>query len=119
MLSKEEKKKYSIFLKILKKLKKSELSEFLDNLSSEGVNKICRCLYNTAYHDIGLKKKSKNIQILKQHLNKNKKNIQFLSKYSPSKKIIERKRKVLQSGGFPLLPILSTVIPTLLALFKR
>ena len=113
----DEKKKYRDFCKILKKIKnKSELNHFVDNLNSNGIDVICRCLHNVVYRDIEVKKNPKN---LKRLLKKNRENVEFLSKFSPSKKIIEKKRKVLQSGGFPFFSILSAIVPTLLSLFTK
>ena len=112
-----EKKEFANFLKIIKKLTKSEVQQYLNDINSQGIDKICRCIHNIVYQDIGLKKKKKTQ--LKNLMKKHRDKVEFLSRRNTSKKNIEEKRKALQSGGFPLLPILSLAIPTILSLFRR
>ena len=95
-----EKKEVVQLLKILKKLNKNELQVLISNLSHDGVNKICEIFYNVIYKDIRPKNKLK-IANLKKLMFKNRSNVEFLSRFSPKKKTIEEKKKVLQSGGFP------------------
>ena len=112
-----EKKEHANFFKIIKKLTKSEIQQFLNDINTPGIEKICRCIHNIVYQDIGLNKKKKTQlrKLMKKHRNK----VEFISKKNSSKKNIEEKRKALQSGGFPLMSILSLAIPTLLSLFRK
>ena len=116
----EERKAYINLLRILKKItKKGELQELINNLDHSAIDKICRCLFNVVYHENCRPKNSKKRKSLRKLMLKNRDSVEFLTNYSPSTKKIEEKRKILQSGGFPLLPILSAVIPTLISLFTK
>ena len=114
----EEKKRVKILLKILAKLKKPELSALISNLDDNGINHICQLFYNVLYNNVKLKNKAKESS-LKKLMKRNKANIHFISKFTPNKKIVAEKRKILQSGGFPLAAILGMVIPTVLSLLKK
>ena len=116
----DERKNYVNLLKILKKAnKKGELQELIKNLDPSAIDKICRCLFNVVYCEKCHPKSSKKRKTLRKLMLKNRGAVETLTRYSPSTKKIEEKRKILQSGGFPLLPILSAVIPTLISLFTK
>ena len=112
-MSPERKKSTKILLKALNKLKKDELNVLMDNFNDNGVNHVCEIFHNILHNNIRPTKSK--LPALKKHMIKNRKNIEFLSKFSPKKRDIEEKRKILQSGGFPLIPILSAVVPAIIS----
>ena len=113
----EEKKEVKVLLKTLNKLKKGELNVMIENLHGGGINKICEIFHNILYNNIKPRNKL-SLKKLMKLMKKNRAKVEFLSIYSPSKKALMQKKKVLQSGGFPLASIFKLIAPSILSLFR-
>lgn len=124
-MSTEERKEYTKFLKFIKQYTKHNKNTkgLCDNLSDDGVQKICRCIWSILYQpqvDTICKRGSKHkAQELTKLLSKHKTQIKKLAKHSTKKKDIGAKREIIRGRGFPLLPILAIAIPSLISLMKK
>ena len=103
-----EHKKYLPLLKLLRKMKGSDVSELLTHLNDESINTICESCYNLLYNDLNLTKQKKTR--LKRFIKSNC-SIHRLKKISSKNvPISKRRRCLIQEGkGLPLL--LASVIP--------
>ena len=111
------KKKHSIsqleFLRLLKKLKRTERLCLLNYLNDNGFNIICSCFHNVLFEDWNLKPYTKNR--LRTLLKGKENHMRSLVKKSNSVK--KRKKLIHQYGSNPILGvILSTAIPILTSL---
>ena len=119
----EERANYIQFLKFLRRSMKDKkgASDLVDNLSEEGIQKICRCLWSVLYQPevdtICFRKNKKNAQELSKLVHKNIRKLELLTKHSTKKQDINSKRKIIRGSG--ILGLLGLAIPSLLSLMSK
>lgn len=100
----------------MKKLKKDDIPDFIDNLNDISVDDLCECVFNVIHTDLKLSKHKKNC--LKQHIKKNC-SVHRLKTITNKNTPLFKRRKALKMEGKGLPMILASVIPFLSSLFSR
>ena len=112
----------SNYVKLLRKIVKNKnIKNDLEEVCS--VQRLCRCLaailQTEGFEDLCKKKNPESSQKLCNLIRRHKSTCKSLIRFSSKKKDINEKKKILQSGGFPIASIIGLALPVLLSLIRR